>query len=83
MEMMFDNNVQRWSTSTNWNDGDNGYALEIGETYHIELDATQGWFTTTVNGNVTFDEAVAEHTLYDSIPCWLSVCFLFISGSEL
>ena len=61
--------------------GGNSYPIEIGRTYHLEVDVSQYWLTVKQDGNVTYDSAVGEHANREHMTCWLSVCFsLFISA---
>ena len=60
------------------NDGDQDYgaftedSLEIGETYHLEMDITQSTHKVTVNGEVKAFDMVSRHQLYEDILCYAS-----------
>ena len=54
---------------------DTGDALVVGETYHLEMDITQGTHKVTVNGQVKADDVVSNHATYilTGITCYSSV----------
>lgn len=61
-----------------WNTVDNDYNknhtdyLTIGESYHLDIDVTQGWMKFQLNGEIAYSEAKSRHFTPNNVPCWTS-----------
>lgn len=51
---------------------DTGGNFVAGQTYHTEIDITQGTHKVTINGEVVIDEVVQDHATYENVICYAS-----------
>lgn len=54
----------------NGNDRMNTAIMEEGKTYHLEIIVTQTKYTIVQDGVVVYDENLATHMLYQTVPCY-------------
>lgn len=62
----------QWSTVDNERARNHTDYINIGETYHLQIDVTQGWLKITLDDEVHYNAAKARHTTPDNVPCWMS-----------
>ena len=62
----------QWSTVDNERARNHTDYINIGETYHLQIDVTQGWLKITLDDEVHYNAAKERHSTPDNVPCWMS-----------